>query len=437
MKDNGYRWLIDLRWIAACGVIIATLFADKFFQIQLQQRQLFVVAGLLLLSNIIYSLFYRYFIRQFDEYDERKLRILVLIQIVFDLVLLTFLLHFSGGVENPFIIYYVFHLMIASIILPRAISFGVATLTMSLVGIMAGGEYLGLFKHHPLTGFITFSFYNNLKYLIGTGLIFVSTSYVVVYLTGTVSAKLRNKEHAYRRANMELLEKDKIKNEYVIRITHDIKGHIAAIKNCLDATLIDIPEEKKEEFIRRAYTRTEKLIVFIKDLLRITQLRLRNNMMKERFSLSSLIHEIVDIYREDLNKNNISIQLDLQEEYLYADRLSIAEVFDNLFSNSIKYSKDKGTIRIKAFRNNSNKFNIEFSDTGMGIPREDLSNIFNEFFIASNNRGAGSDNTGMGLAIVKKIIRSHKGSIQVKSIEGDGTTFTIILPNTELRSKEK
>ena len=154
-------------------------------------------------------------------------------------------------------------------------------------------------------------------------------------------------------------------------------------------------------------------------------------MMKENFSLSELIHEIVDIQRENLENKDISIQLDLQVENLYADRLSIAEVFDNLLSNSIKYIPEKGTVRIKTIHNNSNKLNIEFSDTGIGIPQKDLSNIFDEFYIASNNKGGGTENTGMGLAIVRKIIKSHKGTIQVKSSEGKGTTFSIRLPATE------
>ncbi len=436
MKTNWYKWLIDMRWIAACGVMIATLIASRIFSISLQQKQLFLIGGLLLLSNIIYLLIYRYLTRQRAGYSERNLRILVLIQIVFDLVLLTFLLHYSGGVENPFIIYYVFHLMIASILLPRIISFGIATVTMMLVGIMASGEYIGWFQHYYLEGFIDFGFFDNLKYLTGTGIIFISTSYVVVYLTSTVSAKLRYKEKAYRQANQNLREKDNIKNEYVFRITHDIKGHIAAVKNCLDATFIDIPEDKKQEFIKRAYARTEKLIVFIKDLLRITQLRLRDNMMKEDFSLSALIHEIVGIHREDLDSKKISVQSDIQVEELYADRFSIAEVFDNLLTNSIKYISDEGTIMIKVVYNHANQSIIEFSDTGMGIPQKDLSNIFDEFYIASNNRGTGTDNTGMGLAIVKKIVRSHKGSIQVKSKEGEGTTFTILLPNKDMPGKE-
>jgi len=417
-----------MRWIAACGVMIATLFSSHVFSVQLEVEKLFLIGALLLLSNIVYLYFYKRFTRQLEGYYEKNMRILVLAQIIVDLVLLTFLLHYAGGVENPFIIYYVFHLMVASIILPRIYSYAVATFMMMLVGIMAGGEYLGWFRHYSLEGFITFDYYNNLKYLAGTGLIFISTSYVVVYLTGTVSSKLRKKELAYRQANQELLEKDKIKNEYVFRITHDIKGHIAAIKNCLDATFADIPKDKKDEFISRAYARTERLIVFIQDLLRITQLRLRDTMIKESFSLTELISEIVEIHRDNLSKKNIHVHLDIKTGNIFADRISMAEVFDNLLSNSIKYMNGDGDISIIALKKGSDKIHVEFSDTGMGIPQKDLPNIFEEFYIASNNQGSATGNTGMGLAIVRKIIKNHNGSIQVNSKEGAGTTFLIRLP---------
>jgi signal transduction histidine kinase len=401
---------------------------SRFFLVELRQKPLLLIGALLLLSNIIYLFVYRHLTRQLESFNERNLKILVLVQIIIDLILLTFLLHFSGGVENPFIIYYVFHLMIASIILPRIISYGVASFTMILVGLMAWGEYFGWFQHYALEGFITHRFFDNLKYLAGTGVIFISTSYVVVYMTGVVSAKLRYKEQAYREANLNLLEKDKIKNEYVFRITHDIKGNLAAVKNCLDAAKLNIPEEKKEEFLNRAHSRTEKLIVFIKDLLRITQLRLMDNMVMEEFSLFEVVNEIVDTHKESIDRKSLSVQLEIGEERIFADRLSIVEVMDNLLSNSIKYTPEEGEISIRVFKHSSQKLDIEFSDTGMGIPRKEVPHIFDEFYIASNSKRAGSENSGMGLAIVRKIIKSHSGTIHVKSEEGKGTTFTIRLP---------
>jgi signal transduction histidine kinase len=130
------------------------------------------------------------------------------------------------------------------------------------------------------------------------------------------------------------------------------------------------------------------------------------------------------------------MQLDLQVDDLFADRISIGEVIDNLLTNSIKYTSEEGSIGIKTSRDNPDKLTLEFSDTGMGIPQKELQYIFDEFYIATNNKGAGTGNTGMGLAIVQNIVKSHKGSIHVRSNEGEGTVFTIRLPADTIQNGE-
>ncbi len=326
MTDSRYKWLTNLRWIAAAGIIIFTLISSSVFHVSLQEKQLFIIAALLLLSNFFYILLERKTSKDNKDHYYATPQGLVVSQIAGDLILLTFLLHFSGGVENPFIIYYVFHLMLASILLSRTLSYLIATFTMILVGLMAIGEFLGWFPHYSLTGFLTNGYYNNPNYLSGTGFVFVTTSYVVVYMTGTVSERLRKKEQACRQTNMELLDKDKIKNEYVLRITHDIKGHLAAIRSCLDASMMDLSSGQKKEFIDRAYDRTGKLLTFIQELLRITQLRLANDIMKESFSLKKEIEEQVINFNEDLRAKGLAIDLDLKTDTLSAGRSMVIVV---------------------------------------------------------------------------------------------------------------
>ena len=153
--------------------------------------------------------------------------------------------------------------------------------------------------------------------------------------------------------------------------------------------------------------------------------------MMEEFSLSEVMSEVIEAHKDNISRKKLSIQTDINDINIYADRLSIIEVLDNLLSNSIKYTPENGIIKIATSQHNSEKPIIEISDTGMGIPKKDVSHIFDEFFIASNNKHTGSDNSGMGLAIVRKIIKSHRGTIQVNSEEGKGTIFTIRLPRAK------
>jgi len=354
---------------------------------------------------------------------------LIFIQIIVDLILLTFLLHYSGGVENPFIIYFVFHLIIASILLSRSKSYLIAIITIILVGILVIGEYSGFITHYKLSGFLSGGYYNDLNYLKGTGFIFITTSFVVVYLTSTVSDQLRKKEQAYRQANIELREKDKIKNEYVYQITHDIKGHLGAIKNCLDAVIILGNKEQKQEFINRAHGRTLRLINLLQDLLKITQLRLSDKLVLETISINEILDDVLESYNNRAKVKGITflINIDQKLSTVHGNKLLITEAFSNLISNSIKYSHDNDKIYINAVQKADNIM-IEFKDNGVRIPESEIQYIYNEFYRASNIRRFEKDSSGLGLTIVKQIIKNHKGNISIDSEINGGTSFKLFLP---------
>jgi signal transduction histidine kinase len=436
MTERRYKWLIDLRWLAAVGILLANLVSSRILHINVYQPALYTIAGVLLLLNFLYLLFYHRYTRQ-RAFLRITIENLVVIQIVTDLILLTFLLHFTGGVENPFIIYYIFHLMLASILLPRTTSYLLASFTMFLVAVLAIGEFKGWIRHYELIGFLDTGFYNNARYLAGTGVVFVTTSYVVVYMTSSVSTMLRIREQAYREANRELLNKDTVKDEYVSRITHDIKGHLAAIKNCLDASLTHLPAAQKKDFVLRARTRTEKLIAFIQDLLRITRLRLRNEMIFTEFSIKNEIDELIASYSREIEERNISIQNRIEVDNVVADQLSIREVFENLFSNSIKYTGEGGRIGFRSSVSTEGTIILEVEDTGIGIPKGEEESIFMEFYRAGNNSSGIKEGNGMGLAIVSRIVKNHKGTIQVISEESHGSCFRIELPLLPVESEKK
>lgn len=433
MIERRFKWLINLRWLAASGVFIATLLINLLFDFDFSQIALYSIAGLLLLSNILYTYMNRRASRVPGKRYVRQER-LVIVQIIGDLILLTALLHFSGGVENPFIIYYVFHMMLAGILLSRRMSFLITSFAIFLVGVLAAFEYLGWLPHYSLKGFLTDGFYHNLTYLIGTGFVFITTSYVVVYMTSTVSAYLRKRESEYRRANEELREKDTIKDEYVFRITHDIKGHLSAIKNCLDASLTDLPPEQQKSFTQRAYERTHKLLDFIRELLRITKLRLNNEMVFSRFSLQEVVEDILSVFEKPLAEKNIKIDLQLGIKDITADKLAISEAITNLVSNSLKFTNPGGKIRISSIHQKNNKIRIEVTDSGVGIDPGEVKYVFREFYKASNNKDRIKDGTGMGLTIVRMIMEQHDGQVKVSSKLNEGTSFTLELPD---RSKKR
>jgi signal transduction histidine kinase len=421
------EWLVNMRWFAGICVIIATFVTSRILHFVIRSTELYILALLLFILNLLYiNLINRAKKNNSPILTEQSI---IIIQIIIDLILLTCLLHFSGGVENPFIIYYIFHLMIASILLPRRIAYLINTFALILVGLLASFEFFGILPHYHLKGFLTDGFYDDISYLAGTGFVFVTTSYVVVYMMSTVSSKLRKAEREYRLANKQLEEKDQIKDAYVSRLSHDIKGHIAAIKSCLDASVMLDDPEKIKKFDNLALERTEQLSEFIINLLRITRLRLKKESELTDFSLKMVIEQIVELNRIFISDKQLSVQLELDDQGILfrGNRFSIEEAFTNIIQNAIKYTNKDGWIFLRLSYCKKN-FKIEIEDTGIGIPENDISDIFREFYRAQNAMQMNQEGDGLGLAIVKQIVENHKGKISVKSRENQGTVFTIKLP---------
>ncbi|MBN2612717.1 MAG: HAMP domain-containing histidine kinase [Bacteroidales bacterium] len=421
------EWLVTLRWIAVICVVTATYISSEIFHLPIRKNEIYLAAIILFLLNVIY-LFLNHKIKDGTEPGIAEQTILVF-QIVTDLFLLTFLLHFSGGVENPFIIYYIFHMMIASILLSKRTAYLLTTYALFLVAILAFMEYFAIIPHYPLAGFLKFSYFNQPAYLAGTGFVFVTTSYIVVYITSAIVARLKEAENSYRLANIQLEEKDKIKDEYVYRLSHDIKGHIAAIQNSLDASLMIDDPQKARNFSQTALRRAESLTGFIKNLLRITRLRLNKESEVTGFSLKEVIDEILLFNRENIEKKHLSVQFHFDDrgDMFRGNRFSIGEALTNLISNAIKYTREDGMVNIRVDRGRG-FFLIEIEDNGIGIPESEKGNIFKEFFRAKNAAELQEEGDGLGLAIAKQIIDNHRGKISVQSEENKGTKFSIKLP---------
>ena len=352
-------------------------------------------------------------------------------QISTDLIILTLLLHYSGGVENPFIIYYIFHMIISSIVLSTRGSIVQTSFALMLVGAMTFLEYTGILKHYPLEGFLETNMYNNLTYLIFTGFIFISTSYFVVYITKTIIHQSRRHEKAYLDANIKLRKKEKIKNEYVMRITHDIKGHITAIQrfiNILHKEVSGPLNPQQADLVNRANKRTVILNQFISDLLSLTKRKLGQKHNKKNFDLKHSINEAVKLAEHYATDKNISVTKEIDSEIseIYGEQASIEEVLLNLIINAIKYSPEGNEVSITAM-NRGDTVIIKVIDNGMGIPEDETDLIFNEFYRASNAKDDNIEGTGLGLAITRQIIENHYGIIRVESIINKGTTFSVIL----------
>jgi len=433
MEDNDLRqrayWLVRLRWLAATAVVLGTFVCTRIFHLSVREGPLYMIAALLLLYNAVVLELLNRLTKSGSERVRRQTQSVIDLQISADLIILTVLLHFSGGPENPLVLFFVFHVIIASILLSVWESFLQATLAICLFGLLLLLESTGLAPHSCLTGLVHHCRYEERAYLAAMFATFTVTVFLVVYLASYIAMRLRRAEKAQREANRLLREKDRIKDEYVAHLTHDIKGHLAAIQSCLGVVATDSLTGQAAEFVDRAYCRTKKLTAFVRMLLRLTRLKLDGNVEMEPFCVCGAIREAVETVQPGAQEKALRLECLVipTTAIVSGNAISFKEAITNLLLNAIKYTPPHGTVSARTELRDSSVV-VEISDTGVGVPQEEQVRIFEEFYRASNARQMEPDGDGLGLSLVKRVVEMHAGTISFSSRLGAGTTFRIVLP---------
>lgn len=427
-------WLIRHRWIAIGGVIAAILLTKYVFKVELQDLALYSVALLLIVENIISFLWMKYILKCCPENISKTVKFNIHFQISIDLIALTLLLHYAGGIGNPMFLIYLFHMVIASILLSKTGTYIQTTFALLLFGLMVYFEYTGVIEHYCLCkeNYTNLYLYLDDNYILRTFSVFVFASYVLVYLASSIGERLRNQEDGLTKALDKLNIQDEIKNEYVLRVTHDIKGNLAAIQTnlaVLTQKIMGPIDPKQEEFLNRAYIRTIKLTKFVKNLLRLTRLRLDEEFDMEFFSVSAVIQSAISSAQANADEKSIDLIYKLDDKIgnITGNKLSIEEIITNLLLNAVKYTNKNGFVKVNTI-DNIDHILIEVEDNGLGIPGDELSEVFEEFYRGSNVKNIEEDSTGIGLSLVKKIVDRHHGEIWVESELGKGSKFCITLP---------
>lgn len=443
---RGAYWLVHLRWIAAVCVAIATFAASEFLHIHLATVALYSIAGLLLVYNLLVYALLRHWTRREGEPSDGRIGSIVTFQISADLLILSTILHISGGIENPFTFFFVFHMIIASILRSKLQSYLQATLAVVLFGGVVVLEAAGIIAHHDLTGFAGHGLYSNPVFVFGFLFVFTVTLYLVIYMTTSIVAQLRQQQEDYERANAlleergrtcelanaQLQEKDKLKNEYVLRVTHDIKGHLAAIQSTLDVVLggmLGEISDKNKDFVGRAHRRTIKCLEFISALLKLTRMKLTGRLASGPFSLRDCLLNALTLTQNRARDKAIAVthRIDASIGTITGEAVLIEETITNILSNAVKYTPEGGQVLLEAV-DEGPAVRVTVSDTGIGIPDEAVPHIFEEFYRADNARAAERDGTGLGLAFAKQVVERHGGRIWAQPNPSGGSTFGFTLP---------
>lgn len=227
---------------------------------------------------------------------------------------------------------------------------------------------------------------------------------------------------------------DNMRKEFVADVSHELKTPITSIMGYADTLLEgDYDKETQEKFLNVIATEARRMAKLVTDLLTLSRYdNARNRIKKEAFDLGELVKRAQDkLAIEAMKKeHNVSCFVTADVPPVYADKDDIERVVLNILSNSIKYTQNGGDIKIYVGFVYNDAY-IKIIDNGIGIPEEDLSKIFERFYRVDKARTREMGGTGLGLSIAKEILDKNGGSIDIKSVVGEGTEVVIRVPTKE------
>jgi len=441
---------IKIRWLIVLMVVFATLFASLVFNIDFPTLPVYIICAIIASYNLI-------FVRQARRLEADKVGQVIKraqasanIQIVLDLLMLTALMHFAGGIENPFISFYLAHTIAASILLPQRRAYALATLVLLAITLLVLLEYYGVIPHVNLQGFVLETRYKDSSRVIGVLVALATLVYGCTYVVTAVSGELRRRQQEMvklmdqlldkRNKELEQASKEVVKLEEERRhfarflgvVAHDLQSPLVATQSLISYILDGFTgtiTDGQRDLLERGIRRIDGLLTLITDLLDIPRIE-TGQITREMREISFI--EVVKRSLEGMDnlaqQKGITLKAELPENLPKINGASrrLQQVVTNLVSNAINYTNE-GMVLVRV-TDSDNDVRFEVIDSGIGVLPGDLPRLFNDFFRGSN---AGSKGTGLGLSISKRIVEAHGGKIWVESPDPEtkkGSKFAFTLP---------
>ncbi len=418
-------WFINLRWIAVFGILSAIPVGQQVFAFNLAYNQIYVVIAVLVILNIFYLYLYKYFpFRNFSQelaFTE--------IQLIIDLFIISFLVHYIGGINNPFFFLYIVHIIISGILFQKVIPYINALLAAGLLTTWSILEYFGIVDVYLISAEqLTLSIL--VTSLCAFYLLIFSTTYIIKdfitryrYLKSLIDHK------------SELLEKTMLERDKMFQFTaHELKAPLTTLRSVLGVIKMLYSQEEQQpkitEMLGRAERRSDQILHMVKDMIDITHYKHgKKKIQAETVDFNKWIQEKVESLKDYATKENIELVIKKLQESpeVSFDTVGLEKVVINLINNAIRYNEKGGKITVIPFVN-ENRFGFKVKDDGIGIAPEDQDKIFNDFYRGKNARQKEQIGTGLGLSLVKQIVAQAGGQIDVQSELQVGSEFRVKLP---------
>ena len=447
MLDNASSFLVSRRFLRArllaysvtrfgvsIGIVAGAWFGALVAGIEgLPLTWLHILAATLLAYNtLVFGLLY---LPTWDySCAHRYLSVLMQVTVSIDFVFLTATLWLIGGAASPFASFYILHIILAALLLPRIavviqvvigyILFACLVLAQWLELLPAVMPLGAVLAQAPITGRYAATV------LTVQAILFVVTALLV----SEIAAALKRGERALSELNTELKQLSEMRRDFLHVVTHNLKAPAAAATMLLETveTLwsLDVSENAREA-IKRARMRTQELGELIQDMQQLTALESGAlHKQEQAFNLNEIARKLADEYGVVAARKNQTIKVELDEGLpdVYAVPRLILEAAVNYVTNAIKYTPEGGHITLRT-RRGCREGIFEVEDNGVGVAPDHLEDLFGEFVRApAQVGGQHPPGIGLGLSIVKRILQYYNGRVFVRSTPEKGSTFGFAMP---------
>jgi len=467
------EWVIKIRWLFLAGLAIGILTSRYVFHIGFPFGKALAVWVVILLYNLGFLLYHRYSGYRFRP-DLTISRIEAYLQIGMDLLALTCLIHFSGGAENPFIYFYLFHVIVASMLLPRAEVWIVGLVAYLMFLSVVALEYFEWLPHYQLIGLFQTSRYQNILYLSVASLGLVITMGTTIYLSCAIVHSLRERESKLvltrnvlekksmelEEANIKLMERQKqlVQSEklasmgqLVSGIAHEINNPIQFIQGNMQilreaiSDILPVLDERAEKdgdlkiarlkypffrnqvqvLLKDMADGAERIADIVKDLK--TFARRDDGRRDEAVDLNRVVESSIRLVHNKIKRFGVTLDLSEDLPRLRGSAIQLEQVVVNTLINAAEALSEQENAAIRIVTRaeaDGRQARLSISDNGPGMTDQVKDRLFDPFFTTKQRTGG----TGLGMSITYGIIRDHGGTIEVDTRVGEGTTFHYILP---------
>ena len=420
-------WFISIRWVVGIVALLLVLVGRYRFNVCIPPRPVVQTICVLFMYNAFFLLLV------IDAYRRKRVSRRFIVgcanaQITCDLITLAVLMHFTGGVENAFLIFFICPMIIAGQLLSPRNAYAHAAMGTLLINGVAWSEYGGVLPHVPVGESLGVTAYHCPLMVTEFTVALSCLLFAVVFLQSTIASRLRQRELELEDAYKHLQEVEEAKSFVMLKTSHELRAPLNAVVAMFQAIAAESVSEcgpALRDFINRAVKRTLSLSKLVDELHRYATLRdARTAIVKEPVDFAEMVRQAVDMFAPMAREKQLNLTSHIEPGWIHGDPQAITELVGNLIVNAIQYTPPGGDIHVR-LEHSQATVQFEVRDSGIGIPPEDLERVFVEFYRTRTAKKTFPNGTGMGLPIVKRIIQAHGGTIRVHSEVGKGTSFIV------------